>query len=127
MLFFRTETFLLIKGLSCLMQPSVFISVDTILCFSLQGRLFLSPRVLAFYSNIFGHKTRFTLLWEDIEEIKDATPTLGAVSTLLNPTILVFTRKGRAMDAHHGAKNVDPKGRLKFQFQSFIRYKPAYR
>ncbi|MCO5559948.1 hypothetical protein L7F22_013552 [Adiantum nelumboides] len=95
--------------------------------FLLQGRIFLSPRVLAFYSNIFGHKTRFMLLWDDIEEIKEASPALGSMGILLNPTILVFTKKGRAMDAYHAAKSVDSKGRLKFQFQSFIRYTPAYR
>ncbi|KAI5059333.1 hypothetical protein GOP47_0025652 [Adiantum capillus-veneris] len=95
--------------------------------FLLQGRIFLSPRVLAFYSNIFGHKTRFMILWDDIEEIKEASPALGSMGMLLNPTILVFTKKGRAMDAYHGAKSVDTRGRLKFQFQSFIRYKPAYR
>lgn len=92
--------------------------------FLLQGRLFLSPRVLAFYSNIFGHKTRFMLLWDDIDEIKEAT---GSVGMLLNPTILVFTTKGRAMDAFHGAKSVDSRGRWKFQLQSFIHYKPALR
>lgn len=95
--------------------------------FLLQGRIFLSPRVLAFYSNIFGHKTRFMLLWDDIDEIKEASPALGSVGMLLNKTILVFAKKGRAMDAYHGAKSVDAKGRLKFQFQSFIRFKPAYR
>ncbi|KAH7424959.1 hypothetical protein KP509_11G034000, partial [Ceratopteris richardii] len=95
--------------------------------FLLQGRIFLSPRVLAFYSNIFGHKTRFMLLWDDIDEIKEASPVLGSVSMLLNPMILVFTKKGRAMDAYHGAKSIDARGRLKFQFQSFIQYKPAYR
>lgn len=93
----------------------------------LQGRLFLSQRVLAFYSNIFGHKTKFTLLWENIDEIKETSPALGSVGMLLNPTILVFTKKGRAMDAQHGAKSMDAKGRFKFQFQSFIRFKTAYR
>mgnify|MGYP002776092217 FL=1 len=95
--------------------------------FNFQGRLFLSPRVLAFNSNIFGHKTKFILLWEDIDEIADSTTTGSSMSTFINPTILVFARKGRAADAHHGAKNVDAKGRLMFQFQSFILYKPAYK
>ncbi|KAH6558940.1 hypothetical protein KP509_1Z037100 [Ceratopteris richardii] len=67
------------------------------------------------------------LLWDDIDEIKEASPVLGSVSMLLNPMILVFTKKGRAMDAYHGAKSIDARGRLKFQFQSFIQYKPAYR
>lgn len=89
--------------------------------FLLQGRLFVSPRVLAFYSNIFGHKTRFVLLWEDIEEIKETSPSLGS------STILVFTKKCRAMDAQHGAKSVDAMGRFKFQFQAFIHYKLAFR
>lgn len=34
----------------------------------LQGRLFLSARMLGFYANLFGHKTKFSFLWEDIEE-----------------------------------------------------------
>ncbi|KAH7306526.1 hypothetical protein KP509_22G016900 [Ceratopteris richardii] len=95
--------------------------------FLLQGRIFLSPRVLAFYSNIFGHKTRFMLLWDDMDEIKEASPALSSMGISLNPTILVFMKKGRGMDANHGAKNIDERGRLKFQFQSFIHYKPAYR
>lgn len=94
--------------------------------FCSQGRLFLSPRVLAFNSNIFGHKTKFMLLWEDIDEIVDTTAG-GSVVTLINPTILVFTRKDRAPDARHAAKSVDAKGRLTFQFQSFIAFKPAYK
>ncbi|CAI5501783.1 unnamed protein product [Closterium sp. Naga37s-1] len=41
-----------------------------------QGRLFLSPRLLAFYSSVFGTRIKFTLLWEDIDEIDDSVPSL---------------------------------------------------
>ncbi|CAI5506180.1 unnamed protein product [Closterium sp. Naga37s-1] len=39
-------------------------------------RLFLSPRLLAFYSSVFGTRIKFTLLWEDIDEIDDSVPSL---------------------------------------------------
>ncbi|GJP42598.1 hypothetical protein CLOM_g2144 [Closterium sp. NIES-68] len=41
-----------------------------------QGRLFLSPRLLAFYSSVFGTRIKFTLLWEDIDEIQENAPSL---------------------------------------------------
>jgi hypothetical protein len=85
-----------------------------------QGRLFLSPRLLGFYSNLFGHKTKFTLLWEEIEEIKETAQSI-------NPSIVVFLRKGRGFDARHGARGIDGKGRLKFQFLSFVRSGTAFR
>ncbi|KAG0620711.1 hypothetical protein M758_4G237500 [Ceratodon purpureus] len=87
----------------------------------IQGRLFLSPRLLGFYSNLFGHKTKFTLLWEEIEEIKET------VAQSINPSIIVFTRKGSCFDARHGARGIDGKGRLKFQFLSFVRSGSAFR
>ncbi|KAG0591890.1 hypothetical protein KC19_1G209800 [Ceratodon purpureus] len=86
----------------------------------IQGRLFLSPRLLGFYSNLFGHKTKFTLLWEEIEEIKETAQSI-------NPSIVVFLRKGRGFDARHGARGIDGKGRLKFQFLSFVRSGTAFR
>jgi hypothetical protein len=82
---------------------------------------------LAFYSNIFGHRTRFVILWEDVDEIKEASHSFGSVGVLLNRSILVFTKKGRASDAQHGAKSMDEKGRFKFQFLSIIHFKPALR
>lgn len=88
--------------------------------FMRQGRLFLSPRLLGFYSNLFGHKTKFTLIWEDIEEIKETAQSI-------NPSMVVFLRKGRGFDARHGARGIDGKGRLKFQFLSFVRSGTAFR
>lgn len=83
--------------------------------------------MLGFYSNIFGHKTKFSLLWEDIEEIKELTPSLSSVGTLFNPSIVIFVRKGRGKDAKQGARRTDAFGRLKFQFLSFVRPGPAFR
>ncbi|CAK9278846.1 unnamed protein product [Sphagnum jensenii] len=86
----------------------------------IQGRLFLSTRLLGFYSNLFGHKTKFTLMWEDIEEIKES-------AQAINPSIVIFLRRGRAYDARHGARGIDGRGRLKFQFLSFVRSGTAFR
>lgn len=82
--------------------------------------MFLSPRLLGFYSNLFGHKTKFTLIWEDIEEIKETAQSI-------NPSIVVFVRKGRGYDARHGARGIDGRGRLKFQFLSFVRAGTAFK
>lgn len=87
--------------------------------FLLQGRLFLSPRVVGFYSNLFGIKTKFTFMWEDIEEIKE--------SPSINPSLLLFLRKGRGLDARNGARGVDERGRVKFQFLSFVRSGTAFK
>jgi len=88
----------------------------------LQGRLFLSPRIFGFYTNLFGRKTKFFFLWEDIEEIQLVPPTLSSMGS---PSLLIILRKGRGMDARHGAKQVDDEGRLKFHFQSFVSYNAA--
>ncbi|KAH9308298.1 hypothetical protein KI387_036209, partial [Taxus chinensis] len=93
----------------------------------LQGRIFLSPRMLGFYSNIFGHKTKFCILWDDIDEVRETSPGRNSVGLLLNPSILVFTKKGRGKDACQYAKSLDSRGRFKFQFQSFVHFGPAYR
>lgn len=90
----------------------------------MQGRLFLSPRQLGFYSNLFGHKTKFSFLWEDIEEIKEVAPSRGV---LLYPSITITLRKDRGHDARSGSKGVDYKGRLRFQFLSFVKPGPAFR
>ncbi|CAM6037416.1 unnamed protein product [Sphagnum compactum] len=86
----------------------------------IQGRLFLSQRMVGFYSNLFGIKTKFTFLWEDIDEIKE-------MPISINPSIVVFLRKGRGLDARVGAKGIDGRGRLKFQFLSFVRPGTAFR
>ncbi|KAH9322295.1 hypothetical protein KI387_016934 [Taxus chinensis] len=90
----------------------------------LQGRLFLSARMLGFYANLFGHKTKFSFLWEDIEEIKELTPSLASMGS---PSLVIFLRKGRGRDAIHGAKYIDDKGRPKFHFQAFVSYNVACR
>ncbi|XP_057961969.1 C2 and GRAM domain-containing protein At1g03370 [Malania oleifera] len=90
----------------------------------LQGRLFLSPRIIGFYANLFGHKTKFFFLWEDIEEIKLIPPTLASMGS---PIIIVILRQGRGMDARHGAKKIDGEGRLKFHFHSFVSFNVAHR
>jgi GRAM domain len=90
----------------------------------LQGRLFLSPRIVGFYSNLFGHKTKFFFLWEDIEDIQVLPPSLSSMGS---PSILVILRRGRGHDAKHGAKSVDKEGRLRFLFQSFVSFNVANR
>ncbi|XP_020090459.1 C2 and GRAM domain-containing protein At1g03370 isoform X2 [Ananas comosus] len=89
-----------------------------------QGRLFLSPRIVGFYSNLFGHRTKFFLLWDDIEDIQLIAPTLSSMGS---PSLLIILRKGRGMDAKHGAKAIDHEGRLRFHFQSFVSYTVAHR
>uniref|UniRef100_A0A453RDH5 VASt domain-containing protein n=1 Tax=Aegilops tauschii subsp. strangulata TaxID=200361 RepID=A0A453RDH5_AEGTS len=90
----------------------------------LQGRLFLSPRIIGFYTNLFGHKTKFFFLWEDIEEIQLLPATLSSMGS---PSLLITLRKGRGMDARHGAKQLDDEGRLKFHLQSFVSFNAAHK
>lgn len=89
-----------------------------------QGRLFLSPRIIGFYTNIFGLKTKFFFLWEDIEDIQLAPATLASMGS---PCLLIILRKGRGLDARHGAKQLDDEGRLKFHFQSFVSFSAAHK
>lgn len=90
----------------------------------MQGRLFLSARIVGFYANLFGHKTKFFFLWEDIEDIQVLPPSLSSVGS---PTLVVVLRKGRGVDARHGAKAQDEEGRLRFYFQSFVPFNVASR
>ncbi|XP_039689945.1 C2 and GRAM domain-containing protein At1g03370 isoform X3 [Medicago truncatula] len=90
----------------------------------LQGRLFVSARILGFHANLFGHKTKFFLLWEDIEDIQVIPPTFSSMGS---PIIVITLRQGRGADAKHGAKKQDEQGRLKFHFQSFVSYNVANR
>ncbi|KAH1054876.1 hypothetical protein J1N35_032941 [Gossypium stocksii] len=90
----------------------------------LQGRLFLSARILGFHANIFGHKTKFYFLWEDIEDIQVSPPTLASMGS---PIIVITLRLGRGLDARHGARTQDREGRLKFNFQSFVSFSVAHR
>ncbi|KAF8687717.1 hypothetical protein HU200_042644 [Digitaria exilis] len=89
----------------------------------LQGRLFFSPRIIGFYSNIFGHKTKFFFLWEDVDDIQVIPATLSIGS----PSLMIILRKDRGLEAKHGAKGTDHNGRLKFHFQSFVSFNDAYR
>ncbi|XP_043815138.1 C2 and GRAM domain-containing protein At1g03370 isoform X3 [Manihot esculenta] len=90
----------------------------------LQGRLFLSARIIGFHANLFRQKTKFFFLWEDIEDIQVYSPTLSSIGS---PTIVITLRLGRGMDARHGAKTQDEDGRLKFHFQSFVSFNVAHR
>lgn len=90
----------------------------------LQGRLFLSPRIIGFHANLFGHKTKFFFLWEDIEDIHIGAPTLSSMGS---PIIVITLWQGRGTDARHGAKTQDAEGRLKFHFHSFVSFNAANR
>ncbi|KAB5525037.1 hypothetical protein DKX38_022786 [Salix brachista] len=90
----------------------------------LQGRIFLSARILGFYANLFGHKTKFFFLWEDIEEIQVHPPSLSSVGS---PFLVITLRKGRGLDARCWAKSQDEEGRLRYHFQSFISFSIASR
>lgn len=90
----------------------------------LQGRLFLSARIVGFYANLFGHKTKFFFLWEDIDDIQVLPPSLSSVGS---PQLLVVLCKGRGLDARQGAKSQDEEGRLRFYFISFISFNVASR
>ncbi|XP_042950527.1 C2 and GRAM domain-containing protein At5g50170 isoform X3 [Carya illinoinensis] len=90
----------------------------------LQGRLFLSSRIVGFYANLFGHKAKFFFLWEDIEDIQVLPPSLASMGS---PTLVIILRKDRGLDARHGAKSQDEEGRLKFYFQSFASFNGASR
>ncbi|KAH9626909.1 hypothetical protein KSS87_014970 [Heliosperma pusillum] len=104
----------LIKDYSCSLRRKLH----------LQGRLFLSARIVGFYANLFGHKTKFYFLWEDIDNIEVQAPSLASFGS---PTLVIILKKGRGLDASHGAKSQDEEGRLKFYFQSFIPFEVASR
>lgn len=90
----------------------------------LQGRLFLSARIIGFHADLFGHKTNFYFLWEDIEAIQVVAPTLSSMGS---PIVAMTLRPGRGEDARHGAKTRDQEGKLKFHFQSFVSFGVAHR
>ncbi|KAM0062561.1 putative prolycopenC2 and GRAM domain-containing protein [Helianthus debilis subsp. tardiflorus] len=72
----------------------------------------------------FGHKTKFSFLWEDVEDIHSLPPTLASVGS---PILVMVLLKGRGVDARHGAKSQDEKGRLYFYFHSFVSFSSARR
>ncbi|XP_051128649.1 C2 and GRAM domain-containing protein At1g03370-like [Andrographis paniculata] len=90
----------------------------------LQGRLFLSARIIGFHADLFGHKTKFFFLWEDIEDIQITAPTLSSMGS---PIIIITLKAGRGFDARHGAKTQDKEGRLKYYFHSFVSFNVAHR
>ncbi|KAL6520436.1 hypothetical protein OROHE_017024 [Orobanche hederae] len=90
----------------------------------LQGRLFLSARIIGFHADLFGHKTKFFFLWEDIEDIQVIPPTLSSMGS---PIIIMTLRPGRGFDARHGARTQDAEGRLKYHFHSFVCFSVANR
>lgn len=90
----------------------------------LQGRLFCSARIIGFYANFLGHKTKFFFLWEDIEDIQELPPSF---STVGSPSLVIILHKGRGLDAKHGAKILDEEGRLNFHFHSFVSFNVAFR
>ncbi|KAL9271734.1 C2 and GRAM domain-containing protein [Drosera capensis] len=105
---------ILIKDYSCYLRRKI----------PLQGRLFLSARVVGFYSNLFGHKTKFFFLWEDIEDVEVLSPSIASVGS---PTLIITLRKDRGADAACGAKSQDEDGRLRLYFHSFASFDAACR
>ncbi|KAA8542249.1 hypothetical protein F0562_023615 [Nyssa sinensis] len=90
----------------------------------LQGRLFVSARIIGFHANLFGHKTKFFFLWGDIEDIQVLPLSLASMGS---PSLVIVLRKARGLDARHGAKSQDEEGRLQFHFQSFVSFNVASR
>ncbi|GJN27286.1 hypothetical protein PR202_gb15296 [Eleusine coracana subsp. coracana] len=89
-----------------------------------EGRLFVSARIVGFYANLFGHKTKFFFLWEDVEEVEVLQPSFTTVGT---PSLQFTLKSGRGLDAKRGAKSQDKEGRLKFQFHSFASFSKSSR
>lgn len=48
-------------------------------------------------------------------------------STMGSPALVIILRKGRGVDARHGAKCQDEEGRLHFCFHSFVSFNVASR
>jgi hypothetical protein len=71
---------------------------------------------------VFGRKTKFFFLWEDIEDIQAIPPSLSSWS----PSLVITLHRGKGMDAKHGAKSME-NGKLKFGLQSFASFSAANR
>ncbi|KAJ3675278.1 hypothetical protein LUZ60_004320 [Juncus effusus] len=104
----------LIKDYSCSLKRKM----------PLQGRMFVSARVLGFYSNLLGHKTKFFFMWADVDEITELPPSFFTVGS---PALQIILKPGRGLDARHGAKGQDGNGRLNFVFHSFMSFNTAAR
>ncbi|KAI7984802.1 C2 and GRAM domain-containing protein [Camellia lanceoleosa] len=89
----------------------------------LQGP-FLSARIVGFYTNLFGHRTKFFFLFEDIDEIQVLPP---SVASMRSAQLVIVLREARGLDAKHGAKCQDEVGRLQFYFISFVSFNVASR
>lgn len=53
-----------------------------------------------------------------------ASPNLSSMGS---PIIVITLRKGRGLDAKHGARTQDEEGRLKYYFHSFVSFNMAHR
>ena len=73
--------------------------------------------MLGFYANLFGHKTKFPFLLEDIHEVVELPPYLASMGS---PYMAIYLCRGRCAYAIHGEKYKDEKGRFEFHFQSFV-------
>ena len=84
----------------------------------------MSARIIGFHADLFGHKTKFFFLWEDIEDIQVVAPTLSSMGS---PIVIMTLKPGRGFDARHGAKTQDEAGRLEVHFHSFVSFNIANR
>ncbi|KAL5731958.1 hypothetical protein ACHQM5_004632 [Ranunculus cassubicifolius] len=89
----------------------------------LHGSLFLSAGIIGFHADLFGNKTTFFFLWEDIEDIQVHSPT---VTSKGSPSLIIILRQGKGSDAQHGAKEED-EGRLRFHFHTFVSFDVVHR
>ncbi|KAJ1403301.1 VASt domain [Sesbania bispinosa] len=77
-----------------------------------------------FLINDFTCYLRRKNAFTDIEDIQVLPPSLASVGS---PTLVIILRRGRGIDARHGAKSQDEEGRLRFHFQSFVSFSAASR
>ncbi|KAF3793657.1 C2 and GRAM domain-containing protein [Nymphaea thermarum] len=89
-----------------------------------KGRVFVSARVIGLYANIFGHKSKFIFIWEEIYDIQVTPPSLASVGS---PSLVFILHEGRGLDAMRYSKSQDEEGRLKFHFQPFGSFSDASR
>ncbi|KAL7161746.1 hypothetical protein ACSBR2_042258 [Camellia fascicularis] len=107
---------------ACVQVSTTWIKFET--SFWCRGAFFLSARIVGFYTNLFGHRTKFFFLWEDIDEIQVLPPSLASMGSA---QLVIVLREGRGLYAKHGAKCQDEVGRLQFYFISFVSFNVASR